>query len=212
MSLFTKNLTPKEQMREQQKILRRAQRDLDRDKRDLDRQEKQLELEIKKAAKRGDKTTCTILAKQLVQVRKQKTRNITAGSKILGVSAQTKSIQANASLASAMSKTSKTMAAVNKQMKPEQVMKTMQDFEKESTKMGMAEEIVDDTLNGILDESGDEEEQEAIVTQVLDEIGIEISGKMSEAPSAHHSKLGESSKVNLPTDDEIEKQLAKLKM
>ncbi|XP_067118763.1 charged multivesicular body protein 2b [Centruroides vittatus] len=212
MSLFTKKLTPKEQMREQQKILRRAQRDLDRDKRDLDRQEKQLELEIKKAAKRGDKTTCTILAKQLVQVRKQKTRNITAGSKILGVSAQTKSIQANAGLASAMSKTSKTMAAVNKQMKPEQIMKTMQDFEKESTKMGMAEEIVDDTLNGILDESGDEEEQEAIVTQVLDEIGIEISGKMSEAPSAHLGKLGESSKVNLPTDDEIEKQLAKLKM
>lgn len=212
MSLFSKKLTPKEQMREQQKILRRAQRDLDRDKRDLERQEKQLELEIKKAAKRGDKTTCTILAKQLVQIRKQKTRNITAGSKILGVNAQTKTMQSNASLASAMSTTSKTMAAVNKQMKPEQIMKTMQDFEKESTKMGMAEEIVDDTLNSVLDESGDEEEQDAIVTQVLDEIGIEISGKMAEAPSIHQGKLGESSKANLPTDEEIEKQLAKLKM
>jgi hypothetical protein len=37
---------------------------------------------------------------------------------------------------------------------------------------------VSDTLDDILDESGDEEEQDAIVTQVLDEIGIEISGKV----------------------------------
>ena len=34
---------------------------------------------------------------------------------------------------------------------------------------------VNDTLDDILDESGDEEEQDAIVNQVLDEIGIEIT-------------------------------------
>lgn len=38
--------------------------------------------------------------------------------------------------------------------------------------------VVNDTLDDMLDESGDEEEQDAIVTQVLDEIGIEISGKV----------------------------------
>ena len=39
---------------------------------------------------------------------------------------------------------------------------------------------MNDALDDIMDESGDEEEQDAIVTQVLDEIGIEISGKVSE--------------------------------
>ena len=38
--------------------------------------------------------------------------------------------------------------------------------------------LVNDTLDDILTESGDEEEQDAIVNQVLDEIGIEISGKV----------------------------------
>jgi charged multivesicular body protein 2B len=38
---------------------------------------------------------------------------------------------------------------------------------------------VNDTLDDILTESGDEEEQDAIVSQVLDEIGIDISGKVS---------------------------------
>ena len=37
---------------------------------------------------------------------------------------------------------------------------------------------VNDTLDDMLNESGDEEEQDAIVNQVLDEIGIEISGKV----------------------------------
>lgn len=38
---------------------------------------------------------------------------------------------------------------------------------------------VSDTLDDIMDESGDEEETEGIVNQVLDEIGIEISGKVT---------------------------------
>ena len=38
---------------------------------------------------------------------------------------------------------------------------------------------MNETLDSILDESGDEEEQEAIVNQVLDEIGIEVAGKVS---------------------------------
>lgn len=38
--------------------------------------------------------------------------------------------------------------------------------------------LVNDTLDEIFDESGDEEESQDIVNQVLDEIGIEISGKV----------------------------------
>ena len=43
---------------------------------------------------------------------------------------------------------------------------------------------VNDTLDEIFDESGDEEESQDIVNQVLDEIGIEITGKVSENPSS----------------------------
>lgn len=63
----------------------------------------------------------------------------------------------------------------------------------------------------MLTESGDEEEGDKVVQQVLDEIGIEISGKMARAPAISHGKLGEGSKSRLPTDEEIEAQLAKLR-
>ena len=48
---------------------------------------------------------------------------------------------------------------------------------------------VSDSLDDIFDESGDEEEQDAVVSQVLDEIGIEISGKVCAliiAPGLRH--------------------------
>lgn len=66
-----------EQLRTQNRELRKAQRDIERSQREMDRQEKQLEAEIKKAAKSGNKAVCGILAKQLVNLRKQKTRYMT---------------------------------------------------------------------------------------------------------------------------------------
>lgn len=106
------------------------------------------------------------------------------------------------------------MGSVNAQMNPAQLQQTLQNFEMESSKMDMKEEMMNDTLESILDESGDEEEQDAIVNQVLDEIGIEISGKMAEAPSAHGGKLptGQRAAASKGTSDaDIEEMLAKLK-
>jgi charged multivesicular body protein 2B len=54
----------------------------------------------------------------------------------------------------------------------------MQEFGKASTHMEMSEEMMSDALDDILNESGDEEEGDSIVQQVLDEIGIDISSKV----------------------------------
>lgn len=70
---------------------------------------------------------------------------------------------------------------------------------------------MNDTLDEMLTESGDEEESDMIVNKVLDEIGIEMSGKMATAPAAIRGNLGESSRRALPTDEEIEEQLSKLR-
>ena len=89
-----------------------------------------------------------------------------------------KAMGANVKMSQAMAETSKTMTNMNKMMNPQQVAKTMQEFDVANTKMGMTEEMMNDALDDMLNESGDEEEGDAIVNQVLDEIGIEISGKV----------------------------------
>ncbi|KRT79236.1 hypothetical protein AMK59_7505 [Oryctes borbonicus] len=202
---------PKEEQRKVDRQLRKAGRDIERDRRELEKQEKLLELEIKRLAKEGNREGCAILAKQLVQLRKQKTRTFQANSKIQGIGFQNKAMQANVKLADAMGVAGKTMADMNSVLKPEQVLATVDSFGKASMKMDMTEEMINDSLDDILNESGDEQESDNIVTQVLDEIGIEVSGKVSEAPAPDKGKLGESSKSKQLTDDDILEQLSKLR-
>ena len=120
-------------------------------------------------------------------------------------------MQANVSMAQSMGTATKAMGAMNKQMNVQDIAKTMQEFEKESTKMDMADEMMGDTLDDLLGASDDEEEQDAIVNQVLDEIGIEITGKLAAAPSAATSGPQSSKSKMSDEDKEIEAMLAKLK-
>ncbi|XP_063226760.1 charged multivesicular body protein 2b-B isoform X2 [Bacillus rossius redtenbacheri] len=184
---------------------------MEREQRSLEREEKKLEMEIKKMAKEGNREGCTILAKQLVQLRKQKARSLAAGSKVRSIGFQNKAMGANAKLAGAMGTTSKTMADMNTIMKPEKIAADMRAFGQAAMKMEMTEEMMNDVLDDVFDESGDEEEGDRIMNQVLDEIGIEVSGKMAAAPAAHRGRLGEDAASRLPTDAELEAQLAKLR-
>ncbi|XP_069434896.1 charged multivesicular body protein 2b [Ovis canadensis] len=208
-SLFKKK-TVDDVIKEQNRELRGTQRAIIRDRAALEKQEKQLELEIKKMAKIGNKEACRVLAKQLVHLRKQKTRTFAVSSKVTSMSTQTKVMNSQMKMAGAMSTTAKTMQAVNKKMDPQKTLQTMQNFQKENMKMEMTEEMINDTLDDIFDASDDEEESQDIVNQVLDEIGIEISGKMAKAPSAARSLPSASTSKSTISDEEIERQLKAL--
>uniref|UniRef100_H3B3A6 Charged multivesicular body protein 2B n=1 Tax=Latimeria chalumnae TaxID=7897 RepID=H3B3A6_LATCH len=209
-SLFKKK-TVDDVIKEQNRELRGTQRSIARDRAALEKQEKQLELEIKKMAKTGNKEACKMLAKQLVQVRKQKNRTYAVSSKVTSMSTQAKVMGSQVKMAGAMSTTAKTMQTVNKKMDPQKTLQTMQNFQKENMKMEKTEKKVNDTLDEIFEDSGDEEESQGIVNQVLDEIGIEISGKMANAPSAAKGLPSAStSKASTISDEEIERQLRAL--
>lgn len=192
-------------------------------------EEKKIEGEIKKAAAAGDKASCTLLAKQLIQLRKQKTRTYAANSKVSGecltscmnritksvsfhlqissIGFQNKAMTSNMALTDAMATTSKTMGDMNKVMNPEAMGKNLREFQAANMKMEMTDEMINDTMDDILAESDDEAESNAIIGKVLDEIGIDISNKVSEAPSAISGKVGDTAR----TDRDIEAQLAKLR-
>ncbi|TRY77349.1 hypothetical protein TCAL_12479 [Tigriopus californicus] len=209
-SLFKKKPTLKEQTRDNERALRRVDRDVGRDRAQLEREEKKLEMDIKKAAKAGQKDVCTILAKQLIQIRKQKQRTFVASSQIKAAGFQAKAMGANVKIAEAMGETSKTMGNMNKIMDPVKMNKDMQAFAMANERMNMTEETMNDALDDILADSDDEAEQDLVVNQVLDEIGIEISGKMMKAPSVHAGTIGEST-TKKKEDQDIEAMLAQLK-
>ncbi|KAM9342757.1 charged multivesicular body protein 2Ba [Pholidichthys leucotaenia] len=211
MAGLFKKKTVEDVIREQNRELRRNQRQVGRDRTDLEKQEKQLQAEIKKMAKAGNKEACKVLAKQLVQVRKQISRTYGVSSKMTSMGMQSKLMNSQMKMANAIGTSAKTMQKVNKKMDPQKTLQTMQNFQKENMKMEMTEDMINDTFDEIFEGSDDEEECEGIVSQVLDEIGIEISGKMGKAPAAGKATPGAaaSSKQTI-SDDEIERQLKAL--
>lgn len=136
---------------------------------------------------------------------------MTASSQIGAVSSQSKVLQANSTLASAMATTAKSISTMNKVMNPAGLSKTVRQFEMENTKMDMKGEMMDEALASALDNSDDEEEQDAVVAQVLDELGLETNSKLAAAPSAATGTLSSAKKEDNVTDAELEEKLAKLK-
>jgi charged multivesicular body protein 2B len=80
-------------------------------------------------------------------------------------------------MANAMGTTANTMKIIDKQMPLEKFAAQMRDFQQTNDRMDMKSEVISDTLDSMLDV--DEGEEEAVIDQVLDEIGIEVRGKVS---------------------------------
>lgn len=63
-----------------------------------------------------------------------------------------------------------------------QIQRIMQEFDKQSEVMDMKEEMISEVIDDAMGEDEDEEEGDAIVAQVLDELGLQISDKLTELP------------------------------
>ncbi|RHY94613.1 hypothetical protein DYB37_008483 [Aphanomyces astaci] len=158
--------TPREQAKEAKRGISQSQRELEREKLALERQEKLLIADIKRAAKEGNNGGTKILAKQLIQLRQQKDKMTMMKSNLGSIGLQTT-----------------TMAATNKQMDMNRFQQVIMDFEKQSEMMGMREEMLDDTLIDAFDDEEVEAEGDAVVDQVLTEIGLDLASLMADAPT-----------------------------
>jgi len=78
-------------------------------------------------------------------------------------------MQAQHAMTTAMGTATQAIGTINKQMGTKQVMQTLQQFQKESMHMEMAEEALDDAF---ADEEVDQE-SDVIVDRVMAEIGLE---------------------------------------
>ena len=77
------------------------------------------------------------------------------------------------------------MSNMSRTMNLPQISKILQDFERESSAMDMKEEMMSDTIDDVMEDEGEteEEESDAILKQVLDEIGVSMNQQVSAAAS-----------------------------
>jgi len=88
-------------------------------------------------------------------------------------------------MAEAMRGATRAMGAMNRGLNLPQIQRIMNEFEKESATMDMKEEMMSDAVDDVMDDDLEDEEEEGdkILKQVLDEIGVDISQQLTDAPS-----------------------------
>lgn len=83
----------------------------------------------------------------------------------------------------AMKGATRAMGMMNRSMNLPQVQKIMREFERESEVMDMKEEMMSDAVDQAMDDEeegvGEEEESDAILKEVLDGIGVDLSQNVS---------------------------------
>merc|ERR1711868_330718 len=185
--LFGRKMTPDEMLRKNQRALTKAMRELDRERAKMEQQEKKIIADIKKMAKQGQMDAVKIMAKDLVRTRRYVKKFMLMRANIQAVSLKIQTLKSQNAMAQAMMN-------MNKQMKLPEIQKIMQEFEKQSEIMDMKEEMMSDVIDDALGDEDDEEESDAIVTQVLDELGLQMTDNLAAVPGAPVGSLAPAAK------------------
>jgi charged multivesicular body protein 2A len=179
-NIFGKEKPLKEQLRENKRMITRAVRELDRERRSLEMEEKRLTVEIKKMARENQMKSVKIMARDLVRTRQYITKFIEMRSQLQGCALKLQTVKSHAAMAEAMSSTAKAMQKMNKAVDVPAINKMMAEFERENMKSEMMQEMMSDAIDDVME--NDEEEEDKIVGQVLDEIGIDMTEGIPNAP------------------------------
>lgn len=179
-NIFGKEKPLKEQLRENKRMITRAIRELDRETRSLQKEEQRLTIEIKKMARENQMKAVKIMARDLVRTRQYITKFIEMRSQLQGCALKLQTVKSHAAMAEAMSSTAIAMKKMNKAVDVPAINKMMAEFERENMKSEMMQEMMGDAIDDVMD--NDEEEEDRIVGQVLDEIGIDMTGEIPNAP------------------------------
>ena len=133
--------------------------------------------QIKELAMKNQHGPARIMSKDLVRSRAQVNMYYTMASQMKTIVTMLGAAQMNAQMMESLKGVNTVMSSVNASMNPAQMNKTMQEFAKETEKMGMAQEQMQDQFDMIADPD-QENEADEVYNQILGEIGIGLNGDM----------------------------------
>jgi len=140
-------------------------------------------MDIKKSAKAGQLNACKVMAKDLVRTRRYVHKFYQMRTQLQAVGLRIQTLRSNQQMAEAMRGATRAMASMNRGLNLPSIQRIMNDFEKESSMMDMKEEMMSEAVDEVMDEEEDEEEEgDKILKEVLDEIGVDLSQQLTDAP------------------------------
>jgi charged multivesicular body protein 2A len=190
-------LTPAEQLRQSKRQITRGIREIDRERVKIENQQKKVIAEIKKLAKQGQLSSAKVLAKDLVRMRSQVTKMYAMRSQLQSVEMQMATMKSTAVLGESLQGVTRAMVAMNKTINLPALNATMREFLQENQRMDLTEEMMTDAVEMAVDTDDIAGESDEVVSQVLSEIGVEVTSSVdvgaARLPQREENKSEESS-------------------
>lgn len=139
---------------------------LDRQVRAIKNEEEKVKRTLKQAATKGDRDTCKILAKEIVNSRKAVNRIYSSKAHLNSVQLQMKNQLATLRVAGALEKSTEVMVAMQNLVRLPEIANVMREMSKEMMKAGIIEEMLEETMESVEDTDELEEEVQAEVDKV----------------------------------------------
>ena len=205
MGLFGKSKQgdPKEKVQEWCKKIRKEGYNLDRQINSIKREENKAIRSLKESAKRGDRESSTLLAKEIINSRKAVNKLHTAKANLNSVQLQLKNQLATLKVSGALGQSAEVMKSMSALVKVPETQKAMMELSREMMKAGVIEEMLEDTMEGFTEEDDMEDAAQAEVDRIILEI---TTGKLTEAPSAIKDTLPDPAAAD--DDEEIRDEAA----
>ncbi|TRY78428.1 hypothetical protein TCAL_06905 [Tigriopus californicus] len=202
MGLFGKSKTPdpKLMVQEWSKGIRKEGYTIDRQINAIKREELKALRSAKMAAKKGDKDSARVLAKEIVNARKSVSKLYTAKAHLSSIENGMKAQAAQLKMAGSLAKSADVMKAMQQLIKIPELQKTMQDMSKEMMKAGIIEEMMDDTMESLEDGEDMEESVQLEVDKVLSEVLADTNQALSKAGRVPEASID----LPEPVEDEEE--------
>ncbi|XP_015789019.1 charged multivesicular body protein 3 isoform X2 [Tetranychus urticae] len=214
MGLFGKEpqKTPKDQVREWRSKLRKETMALDRQIRNIQREEAKVKLSLKDAAKKGDRDSCVVLAKELVRSRKAINRINVSKAQINSVMLNMEQQLANIKIAGAIQRSTDLMKCMQNLVKVGEISATMQEMSREMMKAGIIEEMLEETIDEAtgIDDDDMEEAVQSEVEKILFEVTAGAMGKAPEISTKEPTAKQSTSKVVEEKEEEDEEEITEM--
>ncbi|KAI9473238.1 Vacuolar protein-sorting-associated protein 24 [Coemansia sp. RSA 989] len=212
-SLFAKKPTPEELVRKWRSGIRTQQRALDRQIQTMSMEEKKAERTIKGLAKKGDISSCKILAKELVRSRKQRDRLATNKAQLNSISMELGYQLSKLKVVGSLQKSTQVMQSVNRLMSVPMLQRTLMEMSREMMKAGVIDEMTEDMMDSLEDREGDEEEEvEEEMNKVLAQVTDGLLGEIGSVPGdTKLPAMADSEAESEPDLEEMQKRLSALR-
>jgi charged multivesicular body protein 2A len=113
-----------------------------------------------------------VMAKDYVRTKKYIQKFHEMKAQLQAVSLRMQTMKSQHAMSEAMKATSKAMVRMSRQMNLPQLQRVVRTFAMENERMELSQEVMSDTIDGVMDSEDDVEEEESIVQQVMQELNL----------------------------------------